>query len=59
MARKRRNKASRAGDATVVVSLRIPADLAERLRERAESDDRTQNRTAIRLLRQALEAKAD
>lgn len=58
MTKKRRNKASQAEDGTVVVSFRLPADLAEALRQRAEEDDRSQNRTAVRLLRAALGAKA-
>jgi hypothetical protein len=57
MTDKKRNSTDEAGD-TVVVTFRIPVELAERLKKRAEADDRTQNRTAARLLRFALDAPA-
>lgn len=53
MAGKRRTKPR---EGTEVVSFRVPNDLVQRLDALAEADDRTRSKTALRLLRQALDA---
>jgi len=55
MAQKRRRPASTPTD---VLSLRIPTDLLRLLDERAQADDRSRNRTVVRLLREGLGQKA-